>query len=335
MRLLRFGCYALRFSQDAGDWPSLLSHPTKTHIFRSLVRAAGGVDCLVPVEATGESLSLFSLGLSLFSLSGIRSNTRRRPKRKPLRRLSAGRRKPRKGRRDFEERLIAAPVANSLAAVLKISASNARLAKVPASFDKELKRIARSLTETLRRDPFNLPFNAYASAGLQVLLLVLRATDQEGAASLPLVASNAENARHNTLRRRSSTSVLHATENDAEILQEFLDALLGFPKEKEGTAEDARGGKKRVCEVAGTQSKSKVHTAQDFSTQRQKTLSPRLGAQTLEFEKGLRSVWCRRPGGKSGRQSPSRAGEHSALAKSLPVILLSLDSQPRRRLGTR
>ncbi|XP_026192844.1 uncharacterized protein LOC34624146 [Cyclospora cayetanensis] len=133
-----------KLKSESGGWRSLMQNAIGTHIFRSAIRAAAGIDCLLPAEA-------------------------------------AGRRAKRRTRKDSAETLLSPQVSAALSAVLgPKAADSARLAKVPKSLTKALLALAAEATETIKTDPFNLPFDTYAAPGLQVLMLALQARQQEG-----------------------------------------------------------------------------------------------------------------------------------------------------------
>ncbi|KAL8270844.1 hypothetical protein Esti_005215 [Eimeria stiedai] len=129
---------------EGGGWLQLLHCAMGSHIFRSAVRAAAGIDCLVPADV-------------------------------------AGRRSRRKTRRDCEETLTSPQVSAALTAVLGKAGQDARLAKVPKAFLHELAAITNAVAAAIAADPFSLPFDAFAAPSLQVLMLTLHARKQGGA----------------------------------------------------------------------------------------------------------------------------------------------------------
>ena len=67
-----------------------------------------------------------------------------------------------------------------MAAVLGEAGLYARFVAVPESFSDQLLILASTITKAVKEDPFFLPFDTYAAPSLQVLMLVLRARQQEG-----------------------------------------------------------------------------------------------------------------------------------------------------------
>ncbi|KAL8438663.1 hypothetical protein ACSSS7_000005 [Eimeria intestinalis] len=119
-----------KLKSEGGGWLQLLRCAMGSHIFRSSVRAAAGIDCLVPADV-------------------------------------AGHRSRRKTRRDREETLTSPQVSAALMAVLGKAGQNARLAKVPKAFFHELNAIADAVAVAVAAEPFSLPFDVYAAPSLQ------------------------------------------------------------------------------------------------------------------------------------------------------------------------
>ncbi|KAL8448697.1 hypothetical protein Emed_003606 [Eimeria media] len=119
-----------KLKSEGGGWLQLLRCAMGSHIFRSAVRAAAGIDCLVPADA-------------------------------------AGHRSRRKTRRDREETLASPQVSAALTSVLGKAGQNARLAKIPKVFLHELVAIADAVAAAVKAEPFSLPFDAYAAPSLQ------------------------------------------------------------------------------------------------------------------------------------------------------------------------
>ncbi|OEH80565.1 nucleolar protein 9 [Cyclospora cayetanensis] len=169
-----------KLKSESGGWRSLMQNAIGTHIFRSAIRAAAGIDCLLPAEAAGRRKNG---GRALpLCRSGVDPSWAGSQCMGELVVSFEGRRAKRRTRKDSAETLLSPQVSAALSAVLgPKAADSARLAKVPKSLTKALLALAAEATETIKTDPFDLPFDTYAAPGLQVLMLALQARQQEEA----------------------------------------------------------------------------------------------------------------------------------------------------------